>query len=50
MIAKVAWKPTKASGGYAAPSGVSRRLVRPIADQSIDQGAASPSAEGNAMA
>ncbi len=50
MIANVAWNATKASGGYAAPSGVSSRLVRPIADVSIDQGNASPSAEGNAMA
>jgi hypothetical protein len=49
-IAKVAWKATKASGGYAASSGVSSRLFRPRADQSIDQGATRPSAPGNATA
>ncbi len=50
MMANVAWKATNASGGYAAPSGVSSRLCRPIADQSIDHGNASPSAEGKAIA
>ncbi len=28
MMAKVAWKATNASGGYAAPSGVSRTPAR----------------------
>jgi hypothetical protein len=50
MIAKVAWKPTNASGGYAAPSGVSSRLDRPMADQSMDHGGTRPSAPGNAIA
>ncbi len=50
MMAKVAWKATKASGGYAASSGTSRRLLRPIAPVSIVQGASVPSAPGNAIA
>ena len=38
MMAKVAWNATKASGGYAAPSGVSSRLVRPTSPRSMVQG------------
>ncbi len=51
MIAKVAWKATKASGGYAAPSGTSSRLLQaerlPL---SIAHGKSVPSAPGNAIA
>ena len=38
MIANVAWKATKASGGKAAPSGASSRLVSPNSAGSIVHG------------
>ncbi len=49
-IANVAWKATKASGGYAAPSGTSMRAASPMLFQSIAHGATRPSEPGKAIA
>ncbi len=52
MMAKVAWKATKASGGYAAPSGVVSTLARPKSVPSMCHGAlvTPASVAGNAIA